>query len=119
MLEEDAWDLATIFHESCHSTGHESRLNRIGLRKVSFGSETYSKEELIAEVGAACMLSTLGMASDETICNNAAYVHGWLQALKEDRRLIVSAAGQAEKACRFILEHSSFDWSSATVASPI
>ena len=49
----------TMFHESCHSTGHSSRLNRKGVNeKNRFGSEAYSKEELIAELGAAFLWIT-------------------------------------------------------------
>ncbi|WP_254660741.1 zincin-like metallopeptidase domain-containing protein [Brevibacillus laterosporus] len=46
----------TLFHEILHSTGHRTRLNRSGvIGKVIFGSETYSREELIAELGAAML----------------------------------------------------------------
>ena len=55
------------------------------------------------------MLQTLGISTEESICNNASYIYGWLQALKDDRRLIASAAGQSEKAVRYILDCSKFD----------
>ena len=93
---------STAFHELTHSTGHTSRLNR--LTKVAcFGSEDYSKEELIAEIGAAAMVNHVGLETSSSFRNSAAYVQSWLKALKDDRRLIVSAAGQAEKACSLIL----------------
>ena len=45
---------ATLFHELVHSTGHESRVGRQGIEAFAgFGSESYSKEELVAEIGAA------------------------------------------------------------------
>ena len=96
---------STIFHEAVHSTGTLSRLNRPGLNHVSFGSETYSKEELIAEMGSAFILHYLGMGtSDDTLlANSAAYIQGWLRALQDDRKLIVFAASQAEKAANYII----------------
>ena len=94
---------STAFHECVHSTGSTTRLNRVGLKKASFVSETYSKEELIAELGAAALLNTLGIETDHSIQNNTAYIRGWLKALHDDRRLIIQAAGQAEKAVSFIL----------------
>ena len=93
---------STAFHELTHSTGHTSRLNR--LTKVAcFGSEDYSREELIAEIGAAALVNHVGLKTSSSFRNSAAYVQSWLKALKDDRRLIVSAAGQAEKACSLIL----------------
>ena len=94
---------SSAFHEAAHSTGNETRLARAGLKKASFGSELYSKEELTAEIGAAALLNTLGIETDHSIQNNTAYIRGWLKALHDDRRLIIQAAGQAEKAVSFIL----------------
>lgn len=91
----------TKFHELIHSTGHRNRLNRKGIQEVRFGSDVYSKEELIAEIG-ACFLSNLcGMSS--TFENSAAYVQGWLKALRNDPRMVVHAAAHAEKAVGFLL----------------
>lgn len=93
---------STAFHELTHSTGHASRLNR--LTKVAcFGSEDYSKEELVAEIGAAALVNHAGLETSNSFKNSAAYVQSWLKALRDDKRLIVSAAGQAEKACNLIL----------------
>lgn len=95
---------STAFHELTHSTGHSSRLNR--LNKVAcFGSEEYSKEELVAEIGAAALVNHSGLETVDSFTNSAAYIQSWLKALKNDKRLIVSAAGQAEKACSLILNH--------------
>lgn len=94
---------STAFHESVHSTGHESRLNREGLKKVAFGSEVYSREELVAEIGSAALMHHIGIDTEATFHNSAAYCQSWLGALKGDKWMIVSAAGQAEKAVRFIL----------------
>ena len=95
---------STAFHEAAHSTGHETRLARAGLKKASFGSEIYSKEELTAEISACVLTNTLGIESDHSVQNSSAYIRGWLKALQDDKRMILFAAGQAEKAVRYILE---------------
>lgn len=95
---------STLFHELVHSTGHKSRLNRFTGSAVlaGFGSEDYSKEELVAEIGSAAILNRLGIETESSFANSAAYVASWLKALKNDRRLIVSAAGKADKAVELI-----------------
>lgn len=93
---------STAFHELTHSTGHSSRLNRL-TKTACFGSEDYSKEELVAEIGAAALVNHVGLETSSSFRNSAAYVQSWLKALRDDKRLIVSAAGQAEKACNLIL----------------
>jgi len=95
---------STLFHELTHSTSHESRLNRKDSdekKNAAFGSAEYSKEELIAEMGAAflCGLCDIETA---TIENSAAYIQGWLKRLRDDKRLVVSAAAQAQKAADYI-----------------
>lgn len=94
---------ATMLHEAVHSTGAKKRLARKGLTNVMFGSKMYSKEELIAEIGSSCLMHHLGISTRETERNTSAYVQGWLRALRNDRRMIVYAAGQAEKAVKYIL----------------
>ena len=94
---------STAFHEAAHSTGIEARLARAGLKKASFGSEIYSKEELTAEISACVLTNTLQIETDHSVQNSTAYIRGWLKALQNDRRLIVQAAGQAEKAVNYIL----------------
>lgn len=93
---------STAFHESIHSTGHEKRLNRLD-KTARFGSEVYSKEGLVAEMGAAMLLHELGIETDTSFRNNAAYVQNWLHVLKDDPSMVVSAAGRAEKAVKLIL----------------
>jgi antirestriction protein ArdC len=93
---------STLFHEMTHSTGHKSRLHRSGILDIAaFGSETYSKEELVAEIGAA-MLCTVAGIDQSTFENSASYISGWLRKLKGDSKLIVSAASQAQKAADHI-----------------
>ncbi|WP_281277142.1 zincin-like metallopeptidase domain-containing protein [Oceanobacillus piezotolerans] len=84
------------------STGHSSRLNREGITAHNgFGSELYSKEELIAELGASMLFGICGIVN-ETIDNSASYIQSWLRALKEDKTLIISASQQAQKASDYI-----------------
>lgn len=94
---------STAFHELTHSTGHPSRLNRIMTGANRFGSEDYSKEELVAEIGSASILHMLGIETDGTVENNAAYIQNWIKALRNDKRMIVSAAGKAGKAVEMII----------------
>ena len=99
---ETAEYYSTAFHELTHSTGHASRLNRLE-KTAFFGTEAYSKEELIAEIGASALVSHVGLETSRSFRNNAAYVQNWLQVLKNDKKFIVSAAGKAEKAVDMIL----------------
>lgn len=99
--EEIAEFYSTTFHELTHSTGHKKRLNRFEVS--SFGKEAYSKEELVAEIGSASILNLLGIETSQSFENSAAYISAWLKKLKNDKRLIVSAAGKAEKAVNLIL----------------
>ena len=93
---------STVFHELTHSTGHPSRLNRL-TRPSFFGTEDYSKEELVAEIGAATLVNHVGLETSSSFRNSAAYIQNWLGVLKNDKRFIVSAAGRAEKAVNLIL----------------
>jgi len=93
---------STAFHELVHSTGHKSRLDRLE-KTAFFGTEAYSKEELIAEIGAAALVNHSGLETSHSLRNSAAYIQNWLQVLKDDKRFIVSAAGKAEKAVNLIL----------------
>jgi antirestriction protein ArdC len=93
---------ATEFHEIAHSTGHAKRLHRENFdNPVSFGSESYSKEELIAEMTAAMLCGIAGI-EQRILENSAAYLKTWIARLKSDSRLLVSAASQAQKAADFI-----------------
>ena len=95
---------STAFHELAHSTGHHSRLGRISLTDVAaFGSEDYSKEELVAEITSAALMNHIGLETPKTFKNSAAYLQNWIQALKNDKTLFVSAAGKAGKAFDLIL----------------
>ena len=96
---------STLFHELGHSTGHASLLNRFSGKDAiaAFGSESYSREELVAEITAASVLNTLGLESGNSFRNSAAYVKGWSEKIKNDPMMFITAAGRAEKALALIL----------------
>ena len=95
----------TLFHELIHSSGHTKRLDRFDHEKLAaFGSENYSFEELIAEIGSSMLLSECGMDLDKTVKNTASYIKNWSEKLKNNRTMIVKAAGKAQKAVKHILE---------------
>lgn len=98
-FKDSAEFYTTLFHELTHSTGHEKRLNRISTTAAA-NREDYSLEELVAEIGSASICATLGMESME---NSAAYIAGWLKALRNDKTMIVKASARAEKAVKMIL----------------
>lgn len=94
---------ATLFHEGVHSTGAKNRLNRSTLTKICTHDDSdYSKEELIAEIGSAMLYGLAGI-ENELINNSVAYIQGWKEKLSNDEKLIISAAGQAQKAVDYIL----------------
>ena len=94
---------STLFHEGTHATGHQARLARPTLlESASFGTATYSKEELVAEMGSAYLCGFCGIG-ERTLENSAAYLQSWLQALKNDKTLVVYAAAAAQKAADYIL----------------
>jgi antirestriction protein ArdC len=92
---------STLFHELIHGTGHETRLNRIF--GAHFGDELYSKEELVAEMGAAFLCAIAGIANENTERNTTAYIQNWISKLEEDNRLVVHAAANAQRAVDLIL----------------
>jgi antirestriction protein ArdC len=94
---------ATIFHEFGHSTMHPTLLNREEGRGGAFGSSRYSKEELVAEFTAAFICAETGIRNDRLDEQHAAYLAGWLRALKNDRSLVVGAAQRAQRAADLIL----------------
>ena len=97
---------ATVFHELTHSTKHPKRLDRSNTGVSAFGSEDYSKEELVAEIGSCNLMNIIGIETEGTFNNSASYIDSWLHALKNDRKLIVSASSQAQKATDYILKFS-------------
>jgi antirestriction protein ArdC len=102
-FKSNAFFYAILFHESGHSTGAKNRLNRPGVAEFdNYGSEKYSKEELIAEFTSAFLCAEAGLEAP-TRDNSVAYLQNWIQALKDDKTLIVKAATAAQKAAEHIL----------------
>jgi antirestriction protein ArdC len=96
---------STLFHELVHSTGHRSRINRHEkITDHKFGSKDYSQEELVAEMGAAYLCGITDM-EPTTIENNAAYIKSWIRKFKDDPKVLVMAAAQAQKAVDYIQEN--------------
>ncbi len=95
---------STLFHELGHWTGHQSRLNRE--LPNSYADEKYSKEELVAEMTSAFLCAEMRIDNNDLSENQAAYLKGWIKALKGDSKLIISAASAAQKAFKFI--HQNF-----------
>lgn len=92
-----------LFHELVHCTGHKERLCRKEItERNTFGSKPYAIEELTAEMG-SCYLKSYAGIPIENLDNSAAYIQGWLEKLKKDKKFIVYASAQAQKATDFIL----------------
>ena len=99
----------TLFHELGHATGHESRLSRRPSSVVRmFGDKEYSQEELVAEMSAAYLCGHCHIIQ-ETEQSSAAYISGWLSVLKNNKKMLVMAAAQAQKAADFILGGGDID----------
>lgn len=94
---------STLFHELGHSTGHESRLNRSELMdNAERGNEDYSREELVAEFTSAFLAADAGLSNPDELEQSAAYIDHWRETIKDEPGIIMSAAGRAEKAARYI-----------------
>lgn len=95
---------STTFHELTHSTMHEKRCNRREENKNSlFGNFDYSREELVAEIGAAMLCNYAHIDCDKAFKNSIAYIQSWLRALNDDPKMIVWASSRAEKAAKYII----------------
>ncbi len=93
---------ATLFHELGHATGHETRLNRPGVMGTHrFGTNDYSREELVAELTSAFCSASLGL-DNSLIDNSASYIQGWITTLKADAKAIVTASAQAQRAADYL-----------------
>ncbi len=90
---------ATKAHELIHWTGNEHRLARTFGKR--FGDHAYACEELVAELGAAFLCADLGVTPDVRD-DHAAYLAHWLEVLKTDKRAIVTAAAEAQRASDFL-----------------
>lgn len=89
---------ATIFHEMVHSTGKAMNRDK---NKDGFGSELYSKEEIVAEFGAALLCRQFGINKEDN--NTAAYIKGWSEKIKENPDWLINGANAAQKAVDYML----------------
>lgn len=94
---------SSLIHEMAHSTGHESRLNRLN-PDGKFGGSEYAKEELVAELTAAMVGSALGFDS-RIRDNNTAYIKSWMNALKKEPKFLLSVMSDVNKASAMVIEH--------------
>ncbi len=90
---------ATLAHETTHWSGAKHRLDRNLTGR--FGEEAYAMEELIAELGAAFLVSDLGLSS-EPRPDHASYIASWLKVLKSDKRAIFTASSKAQSAADYL-----------------
>jgi antirestriction protein ArdC len=103
MYNESEEYYQTLFHECLHATGHEKRLHRATLQNIHcFGDESYSQEELIAELGASYLAAFAGIDS-VTIENSASYLSNWLNVLRKDNKFLLKASAQAQKAVDYLI----------------
>ena len=97
----------TLFHESVHATGHQSRLNRESLTGAVSANDTrkqeYSKEELVAEIGAMYLTGLCDLNPKDNLIQSKAYINGWISHLKEHKYEATAAMQKAEKAINYIL----------------
>jgi antirestriction protein ArdC len=97
---------ATLLHESVHATGAKHRLDRDFSKSRRFGDEHYAAEELVAELGAAMLCAHLGIDGD---LRHAGYIGNWLKALRNDKKYILTASAQAQKALDFLTKAESVE----------
>jgi antirestriction protein ArdC len=105
-FKKDEDFFATLFHEYIHSTGNPKRLWRLWMETIEhFWSESYSKEELVAELWSMLLCHEVGITS-QTFDNSASYLQWWLSYLKDHKKELIYASWQAQKACDYILWQS-------------
>lgn len=98
---------STFNHELIHSTGHNSRLNRLDVQKGEFADskngshKAYAFEELVAEIGACFLNRVAGVNHDFE--QTQAYINGWIKALKKNPKWIVLASQKAQAGADHIL----------------
>lgn len=92
---------STLIHEMIHSTGTKERLGRE--KGERFGDKMYAREELVAELGAARVGQVLGF-DKRILDNNAAYLDGWIAALKKEPKFILTLLTDVDKAAKMVTE---------------
>jgi antirestriction protein ArdC len=114
LFDKPEYYYASAFHELVHSTGHEMRLSRRQSSETRhFGGKKYSREELVAEMGASFLCAHAGI-ENRTLDNQASYIKAWIDILKESPRILVQAGSQAQKAADYILGKHKIDSETTT-----
>jgi antirestriction protein ArdC len=105
-----------LAHEDTHSTGHSSRLSRVGVTDPSvFGTERYAYEELVAEIGAAGLCGLIGVNDPGEVENSAAYCQSWHKRISDDPVAFIRAMQQGVRAVQYMMGEAP-DYSSDTAA---
>lgn len=99
---------STLFHELIHSTWNTKRLNRFWDKVYKYWSNEYSFEELIAEIGAMFLSHEVWIIKN-TKDNSIAYINWWLEYLSKNKKLIIYASSQSQKALDYILNKESIN----------
>ena len=99
IIRDSAFCVLCRYRHKTHWTGHESRLNREKGKR--YGDQAYAFEELVAEMGAAFLCSSVGIPYATRHSN---YIGDWIQVIKDHKRAIFSAAAKAQAAMDFLLK---------------
>jgi antirestriction protein ArdC len=92
---------STALHELIHWTGHATRCKRPGIVDFDgFGSASYAREELVAELGSAMLCERFNLSNE--IDNHASYIENWRKVIESDDRAIFVAARLAEAAMNWL-----------------
>lgn len=94
---------AVLFHEACHSTGSRSRLRRSTLAQYDRDLRIRAAEELVAEIGAAMIGASLGIATSLRP-DHVDYVASWRRHLADAPDVVMRSVAEADRAARFILD---------------
>ena len=97
-FNDEAGYYATLLHELTHWSGAKHRLDRTKGKR--FGDTAYAFEELIAELGSAFLCEKYAVKGD---IRHEGYIQSWLQALKNDNKMIFSASAYAQKSTDYIV----------------
>lgn len=94
-------------HEAAHSTLSDKRMARREALAKRWGDETYSLEELRAEICSAILACETGVPvcqSADHIASHAAYLNAWVKSVGNDPMALMSAAKDAEKMAEYLLD---------------
>jgi antirestriction protein ArdC len=100
---------ATLAHEIGHWTGHSSRMDREGIKRVNFGADIYATEEGIAEVFAMLTLNRFGIHTDHSQVRSASYIQHWTKRFADHPTLLFEIFRDAERAFNWSMKHSGLE----------